>query len=235
MSRQYNPFCRGSKDYSVKRGTLVKLDMMVQNFTRPHMGRRLAVLTISLIIIGLCVAVFKTVGFGTDPGSTFSLGLSAWTGVSFGTCQLVFNLLLFIPVLRLDLSRIGIGTIGNMVGLGYIADFFMWLIGKQMPAEGFTMPEKMLLFAVSMAGFLIAASFYMVVDMGVAPYDAIPQLIAARTKKLGYRAVRMLWDISLLSIGFMLGAAVGLTTLITGFCLGPAIAFISDHVRSWFA
>ena len=198
------------------------------------MGRKLVVLTISLIIIGLCVAIFKTVGFGTDPGSTFSLGLSSWTGVSFGTCQFIFNLLLFIPVLRLDLSRIGIGTIGNMVGLGYIADFFMWLIDTQMPVEGFTMVEKILLFAVSMVVFLIATSFYMVVDMGVAPYDAIPQLISAHTKKLGYRAIRMLWDISLLSIGFMLGATVGLTTLVTGFCLGSAIAFISDHVKSLF-
>lgn len=212
----------------------MKLNKVVGNFTRPHMGRRLVVLTISLIIIGLCVAIFKTVGFGTDPGSTFSLGLSSWTGVSFGTCQFIFNLLLFIPVLRLDLSRIGIGTIGNMVGLGYIADFFMWLIDTQMPVEGFTMVEKILLFVVSMVVFLIATSFYMVVDMGVAPYDAIPQLISARTKKLGYRAIRMLWDISLLSIGFMLGATVGLTTLVTGFCLGPAIAFISDHVKSLF-
>ena len=44
----------------------------------------------------------------------------------------------------------------------------------------------------------------------------------------------MLWDITILSLGFLLGSTVGLTTLITGFCLGPAIAFVSDHVKSWF-
>lgn len=212
----------------------MKPETLTTNFVRPRMGRRLAVLTVSLIAIGLFVAIFKTVGFGTDPGSTFSLGISAWTGVSFGTCQMIFNALLFIPVLRLDLSRIGVGTIGNMVGLGYIADFFMRLIESHMPAGGFSMTERVLLFAVSMVGFLISASFYMVVDMGVAPYDAVPQLIAARTKRLRPRTVRMLWDISLLLIGFLLGAAVGLTTLITGFCLGPAIAFVSERVKSWF-
>ena len=37
---------------------------------RPRMGRRLAALTLSLVVIGACVAVFKTVGFGTDPCST---------------------------------------------------------------------------------------------------------------------------------------------------------------------
>lgn len=198
------------------------------------MGRRLAVLTVSIIAIGICVAVFKAVGFGTDPCSTFTLGVSARTGVSFGTCQLVFNLLMFLPVIRFDLSRIGVGTVANMAGVGYVADFCMRLIGQHTPPEGFSMTARVLMFAVSMAAFLIFAAFYMVVDLGVAPYDAIPQLIAAHTNRVSARAVRMLWDITILSLGFLLGSTVGLTTLITGFCLGPAIAFVSDRVKSWF-
>ena len=109
---------------------------------RPRMGRRLAALTLSLVVIGACVAVFKTVGFGTDPCSTFTLGVSAHTGVSFGTCQLLFNLLMFIPVFRYDVSRIGIGTIGNMVGIGYIADLCMELMRPLIPAEGLSMNDS---------------------------------------------------------------------------------------------
>lgn len=210
------------------------MEAIAANFTRPRMGRRLAVLTVSLIVIGVCVAVFKTVGFGTDPCSTFTLGVSARTGISFGTCQLVFNLLMFLPVIRFDLSRIGVGTVANMVGIGYVADFTMWLMSPHIPPEGLSMAARIALFTVSMAAFLIAAAFYMVVDLGVAPYDAIPQLIAARTNRLSARAIRMLWDISILSLGFLLGSTVGLTTLITGFCLGPAIAFVSSRVRDWF-
>ena len=210
------------------------MEAIAANFTRPRMGRRLAVLTVSLIVIGVCVAVFKTVGFGTDPCSTFTLGVSARTGISFGTCQLAFNLLMFLPVIRLDLSRIGVGTVANMVGVGYMADFTMWLMSPHIPPEGLSMTVRIVLFAISMAAFLIAAAFYMVVDLGVAPYDAIPQLIAAHTSRLSARAIRMLWDISILSLGFLLGSTVGLTTLITGFCLGPAIAFVSSRVRGWF-
>ena len=210
------------------------MEAIAANFTRPRMGRRLAVLTVSLIVIGVCVAVFKTVGFGTDPCSTFTLGVSARTGISFGTCQLVFNLLMFLPVIRFDLSRIGIGTVANMVGIGYMADLTMWLMAPHIPPEGLSMAARIALFTVSMVAFLIAAAFYMVVDLGVAPYDAIPQLIAARTNRLSARAIRMLWDISILSLGFLLGSTVGLTTLITGFCLGPAIAFVSSRVRGWF-
>lgn len=212
----------------------MKLETIAANFARPRMGRRLAVLTVSLIVIGVCVAVFKTVGFGTDPCSTFTLGVSARTGISFGTCQLIFNLLMFLPVIRFDLSRIGVGTVANMVGVGYVADSTMWLMAPHIPPEGLSMAARIALFAVSMAAFLIAAAFYMVVDLGVAPYDALPQLIAAHTNRLSARAIRMLWDISILSLGFLLGSTVGLTTLITGFCLGPAIAFVSSRVRGWF-
>lgn len=212
----------------------MKLETIARTFTRPRMGRRLAVLTVSLLVIGVCVAVFKTAGFGTDPCSTFTLGVSAHTGVSFGTCQLVFNLLMFLPVLRFDLSRIGIGTLANMIGVGYAADFCMWVIGRLTPPGGLSMEVRILLFAASMAAFLIAAAFYIVVDLGVAPYDAIPQLIAAHTEKLSARSIRMLWDISILSMGFLLGSAVGLTTLLTGFCLGPAISFVSGRVKNWF-
>ena len=205
-----------------------------ENFIRPHMGRRLIALAVGLTAMGAGIAVFTAVGFGTDPCSTFTLGVSARTGISFGTCQLVFNLLMFLPVIRFDLSRIGVGTVANMVGVGYVADFCMWIIRLYTPSEGFSMTARILMFAVSMAAFLIAAAFYMVVDLGVAPYDAIPQLISAHTSGLSARAIRMLWDISILSLGFLLGSTVGLTTLITGFCLGPAIVFVSNHVKSWF-
>ncbi len=210
------------------------LESITENFKRPCIGRRLAVLAISLTTMGVCIAAFKTVGFGTDPSSTFVLGVSGRTGVYIGNCQLAFNLIMFIPVIRFDLSRIGIGTIGNMVGVGYIADFCMRMIEARTPPEGFSTAARLLMFAVSMACFLIAASFYIVVDMGVAPYDAIPQLISMHTNKLSARAVRMLWDVLILSTGFLLGATVGLTTLITGFCLGPAISFVSSRAKRWF-
>lgn len=205
-----------------------------EKFLRPHMGRRLLALVLSLTAMGAGLAMFRLVGFGTDPCSTFSMGVSGRTGISFGTCQLMFNLLMFIPVLRFDLSRIGIGTIGNMVGVGYVADFCIYLVSGILPEGGLSLGGRTLIFVLSMAVFLTAASFYIVVDLGVAPYDAIPQLIAVRTDRLSRRGVRMLWDVSVLSAGFLLGATVGLTTVITGFFLGPAITLVSNRVHGWF-
>ena len=212
----------------------MNFEKIAASFHRPRMGRRLIALALSLTVMGAGIAVFKTVGFGTDPCSTFTLGVAARTGISFGTCQMFFNLLLFIPVIFRDLSRIGIGTIGNMIGVGYIADFSMRIINALLPEGGLTMTARVVLFSLSMVIFLIAASFYMVVDLGVAPYDALPQLIAARVKRLNFRVIRMIWDLFFLAAGFLLGSTVGVTTVITGFFLGPAIVFVSDRVKGWF-
>lgn len=201
---------------------------------RPRLGRRLAALICSQTVMGVCVAAFKIIGFGTDPCSTFTLGISAHTGVSFGTCQFVFNLLLFLPVVFCDLSRVGIGTVVNMVGVGYIADISMKVMSAHIPAEGLPMAARIAVFITAMLAFLAAVGLYITVDLGVAPYDAVPQLIAERTDRLSGRTVRMLWDLSFLAAGFLLGSTIGLTTVIIGFCLGPAIALVSGRMSGWF-
>lgn len=45
-------------------------------WTYPRAGRRVAALLASVLMMGAGVALFTMVGFGTDPCSTFSLGLS---------------------------------------------------------------------------------------------------------------------------------------------------------------
>lgn len=183
--------------------------------------------------MGFGVALFTMVGFGTDPCSTFSLGVSKRTGLSFGTCQLMLNVVLFAPVLLMEPSRIGIGTLANMLLVGYCADGFRWLLGAAVTPQS-PMGTRLLVFGGTLVVFLIAAALYMAVDLGVAPYDALPQIVAARWKKVPFRFVRIFWDIAFLVLGFLMGATVGLTTLLTGFCMGPAIEAVQRKTEPWF-
>lgn len=201
---------------------------------RPRMGRRLAALFIGTALVGASIGVFRIVGFGTPPCSTFSLGLSHATGISFGTCQLLFNLVLAVFVVRFDLSKLGIGSVVNMVGVGYTADFCVFLLTPFLPEEGLTMGWRLALFSGSIVVFLLAAAVYIVADLGVCPFDGVPLILAGWTKRLTPRTVRVIWDVSALGIGFAMGAAVGLTTVFTGFFLGPVIAEVSKRMGRWF-
>lgn len=201
---------------------------------RPRMGRRVAALLLGTALIGGSIGVFRIVGFGTPPGSTLSLGFSHATGVSFGTCQLLINVMLGLFMVRFDPSKLGVGTLVNMVCVGYTADFCVYLLTPFLPEAGLSMARRLVLLAGSVAVFLVAAAFYIVADLGVGPYDGVPLILGNRAKRLTPRTVRVIWDVSALTVGFLLGATLGLTTVLTGFFLGPVIAAISDRAGKWF-
>lgn len=210
-----------------------KLCALLAGMKRPRMGRRVAALLVSVVAMGLGVAVFDRIGFGTDPCSTMNLGIARTLGMPFGTTQLCVNILLMLVVIRFDLGRIGIGTLANMVLVGYAAEFFMALIDRTPALNALTLPVRAAIFVPTMALFLVSASLYMVVDLGVAPYDAVPQIIAKRANK-PFRLVRIGWDTFMTVGGFLLGSTVGLVTLVIAFCLGPMIVFVAEKVRRFF-
>ena len=201
---------------------------------RPRMARRVIALFGSIFMMGFCVAVFRLIGAGTDPCSCMNLGISGRLGISFGTWQMTFNIVLLLIVLRFAKEKISLGTLVNMVLVGYVAEFFMNLLGGFIPPQGLPLAARALIFVPTMAAFLLVAAIYMAVDLGYAPYDAVPMIVAAHTTRLSYRAVRMCWDLGALSIGCVLGATVGIATVVTGFCLGPAITAVGTRLRGFF-
>ena len=212
----------------------MKIREFVRGMTRPRMGRRLVSLLLSVEMMGVCVAVFDSIALGTDPCSTMNLGLSRLTGLSFGTWQLTLNALLMLIVLRFDVGRIGAGTLANMVLIGYTADFVMAVLDRFPALLTLTLCMRLAVFVPTMLLFLLAASVYMAVDLGVAPYDAVPQILAAHANRLSFRAIRVCWDVGVMLIGFALGSTVGLTTVVTGFCLGPVIAAVTERMKGFY-
>lgn len=202
---------------------------------KPHMVRRVVVLFLTVVVMGVCVAILDQLGFGTDPCSVLNLGMSRLIGWSFGNYQLVFNLVLIAIILLLkEARRIGLGTLANMVVVGYAADFTTWIINMVHPLAGETLLVRLIVFVPTIVVFMVAVAFYMVVDLGVAPYDALPQIISARVKRVSFTAVRMAWDISAIVIGFLVGGTVGLVTIIMGFFLGPVISATAKGFQRFF-
>ena len=137
-------------------------------------------------------------------------------------------------VLRFDVGRIGAGTLANMVLIGYTADFVMAVLDRFPALLTLTLCMRLAVFVPTMLLFLLAASVYMAVDLGVAPYDAVPQILAAHANRLSFRAIRVCWDVGVMLIGFALGSTVGLTTVVTGFCLGPVIAAVKERMKEFY-
>ena len=71
------------------------------------------------------------------------------------------------------------------------------------------MTERICWLVPTLGVFMVAVAFYMVVELGSGPYDAIPQIISKYVKKIPYAVIRMIYDLSAIAIGWLLGSTVG--------------------------
>lgn len=206
-------------------------------FCQPHMARRIPVLLVSVILMGMCVAFFEKLQVGTDPCTVFNLSMAQnvlhWQNL--GTWQLIFNLILLVIILLLKEGRfIGLGSLANMVLVGYSRDFFKPIVELLLPGEAHSLLVRGGVFVPTMLLFLVAVAFYMVVELGTAPYDAVSQIIASHTKKVSFTVIRISYDIVITLIGYLLGGQVGIFTVASCFFLGPVISAIAAKFRPWF-
>lgn len=195
--------------------------------------RRVICTLLGVLLMGFCLSFLILIDLGTDPCSCINLGLSTKVGISFGTCQMLFNAALFVVVILTDKHQIGIGTVANMVLVGYIADFFGFIWNSLIPqAVIASVYFRLGILLPVLFFFLISVALYMTPEMGVAPYDAMP-IIIAKFSKIPFRVVRVFWDISMIIIGFLLGGPVGLVTLIIAFTLGPLVAACEKRIKGF--
>lgn len=206
--------------------------MKLKCFARPpKFWTRLVMMIIGVTVQGFGLSLLIRLALGTDPCSCLTQGVINYVPISFGTAQLLCHLVTFIFVLRFDMTYIGFGTIGNMVCLGYISDFFGWIWDTVLPV-GFFEPVAVrygLLVPVLIV-FILGASTYLTAGLGSSPYDAMPFIISHKCKKLSFKAIRMIWDICFMAAGFVLGGDVGIVTVGVAFFLGPVIAFMQKKL-----
>ena len=144
--------------------------------------RRCAMMLIGILFICICVGCYRLSGFGVDAFTCMNLGVSAFVGMSFGTWQLIVNAVILVIVFFTVRKCIGAGTIVNMVCVGYGADLICWLTLDVFQIE-MTLPLRI---AALLAGCVFAGlgvAFYMVAEMGIAPYDSVALIIEKATKK----------------------------------------------------
>ncbi|MDE5589110.1 MAG: hypothetical protein K2J60_08205 [Acetatifactor sp.] len=202
----------------------------------PKFKNRLVMVIIGVMLQGFGLSLLIKLNLGTDPCSCLTQGVIRYVPISFGTAQLLCHLVTFLFVIRFDMSLIGFGTIGNMVFLGYIADFWGWVWDRTAP-EGFFQQTGVrygLLVPVLIV-FILGASTYMTAGLGTSPYDGLPFIISNHVRKLSFKAVRMIWDISFMVVGFLLGGDVGIVTVAVAFFLGPVITWVGTKLKRFIS
>ena len=199
--------------------------------------KRCVLMAVGILFIGICVGAFRLSAFGVDAFTCMNLGISGFLRMSFGTWQLIMNAAILALVFFTARRCIGAGTIVNMVGVGYMADFICWLF-QEVWEVNMTLPLRLLALVTGSLFAGIGVAFYMAAEMGISPYDSVALIIEKGTNgKIKFQYARVLSDITVVIVGVAfcllsggdLRLIIGIGTVCTALFNGPLIQFFKVH------
>jgi|SRR5699024_1106472 len=197
------------------------------NRSKNVLYKRNIIFVLGSILMGLGVSIATLGEKGTDSFSTLAIGISNHTPFTIGQASFVLTLFLVFVTLFIDRSQISIGTILNPLILGFSTDLSLFLFEK------IGVSNSLL---VSLSGTLIIGvgiGVYTATDFGKGAYEAITFSL---TKKFRFklRYIRLMGDILFITSGFLLGANIGLATLISTLFIGIVIEKMNNLTTNKF-
>ena len=155
-----------------------------------------------------------------------NLAISKMLGSSLGVFQLKVNIGLFAIILIVARKYIGIGTIVNMVFVGFISDFFSLIIPNVYNIE-----LRIMFTIIGVTVICLGVALYSSADFGVAPYDAIGWIVEdISNQKINFKVSRMVADAICVLIGMHYGSVIGINTIIMVFFTGPLVQFFKQKI-----
>lgn len=200
--------------------------------------KTVVLMILGVICIGISVGLLKLSSFGTDPFACMNTGVSAHLPISFGTYQLIVNIVLLVFMILFYRQGLGLGTVVNMVGVGYVTDFTIWIMSKLGITIEYLEPMWIWRIVCLLAGLVVLCfgiALYMGCNLGIAPYDALGIIVEQSTKeRVKFKWARVITDIICVTIGISFGGPLGIATVITAFFTGPLVSLFADHlVARW--
>lgn len=199
---------------------------------------------LGIIILSLGISINKGSVLGMDTFTGMNTTVSNYFNMSLGNYQLILNIILLLSMFILGKYLLGLGTVLNMVFVGYLVDFFLKTFeGTILDFEvEKSLVIRLILLVIGTAILCLGASLYMTANLGVAPYDALAIMMSDHIDKLPFSVARIITDVICVVVGLIFGtllgpypfgAIIGIGTVITALGTGPIIDLFNRTISSW--
>ena len=176
--------------------------------------------TVGVALCGISVGMARHAGFGTDPFTVLVTGLDNGLHLGYGIIFTALAAMLLVGVFLLKRRLIGLSTIFTLVGLGFFVENSNQIATLLMPHPSLAL--RVVELAASLVLLSLASALYYTADQGVSPYDAVALILADRTG-VPFRFCRIGTDSVCVLVGVILGATLGVGTILTALCMGPLV------------
>lgn len=159
-------------------------------------------------------------GLGVSPWDVLHDGIRQVTPLSFGAATVLVGVVLVAVALAAGI-RPGPGTLANMVAIGVFADA-MLATGIARDLHAGSLPLRLAAVVAGVGLVALGSALYIGAGLGSGPRDSLMLAISARTRaRVGM--VRALIEAGVLAVGWLLGGAAGVGTILFAFGIGPAV------------
>ncbi len=172
---------------------------------------------VGFFMFGLAVTLMIRGSLGTSAWSVLEVALSKILHTTVGTITVINGFIVLIGALAMR-EQIGWGTLANILSIGPWEDF--WLARIPPVTDNPPLQVAMLLTAIALMG--LASAIYIGVDAGAGPRDSM-MLAIKRTTGVSIRVARGIIEVTVVTVGWLLGGPAGIGTLVFALLVGPSV------------
>ncbi len=188
------------------------------------MTRRITVLLVGWLLVGVCVSVLIRIDLGVSPYDVLNTAIGRWLDIQPGTAAWISAVLLLGAALALG-ERPGVATFGGAFAVGALVNLGLALLPDALPMAlriGLIPPLLLLLY--------LGVCCIILSSLGAGPTEVF-QLALVR-HGMSLNVSRWVIEAGCALVGAVLGGAIGLMTMVMVVGAGPFIAALMPRVSA---
>jgi uncharacterized membrane protein YczE len=178
-----------------------------------NLASKLPKLFLGLLVYRIGIALTVDAQIGIAPWDVLAQGISRQLGISFGVATVAVSVLVLMLWIPLRVKQ-GLASILNALLIGLFADLALGFM--QTPQDYLS---KLAMFIIGMFVISFATGMYISVVMGKGPRDGLSIGLAKKLDRPFWQA-RLVVELSVVSLGFLLGGQAREGTLLFAFGIG---------------
>lgn len=184
---------------------------------------RILLFLIGNIVFSLGISVtINMQHLGIHPWDVLNVGLFEKVGLTIGSWNVIFGILLITVSLILDRTYVKIGTLFNAILVGSFVDLYLWLDFLPKATHSWT---DIIIIIIGIVIMGIGGGMYNAAGVGSGPRDGFMLSISDKTG-MSIGKVRIVTETSILLIGLLIGGPVFVFTFIFTFIQSPIFQFV---------
>lgn len=172
---------------------------------------------IGFLLYGLAITLMIRGKLGTSAWAVLEVALANKLHITVGTMTVIMGFVVLISAVLMR-EQMGWGTLGNILSIGPWVDLCMSLVPEV--NNNLLLQISMLLIAIVIMG--LASAIYIGVDAGAGPRDSLMLAIHRKTG-VSIRVARAIIEVTVVTIGWLLGGPAGIGTVVHAVLIGPSV------------